>query len=135
MEQDQQFVEYIVKAIVEHPDEVVINRKVDEQGILLELTVNREDMGKIIGKEGRTAKSIRTLLKVLGAKTDQRISFMIVEPEGGVVPIPEGNGEEGAEMPAAELPAEPAAPTEGEGAVSEAEAVKKEAEAAADLDI
>ncbi len=84
-EQDQEFVEYVVKAIVEKPDKVKINRSVDERGVLLELEVDPEDMGKIIGKAGATAKSIRTLLRVLGAKSDARFNLKIVEPGGGEV--------------------------------------------------
>ena len=80
---DQEFVEYVVKAIVDHPEKVEIKRTVDERGVLLELVVDPEDMGKIIGKSGATAKSIRTLLRVLGAKNDARFNLKIVEPEGG----------------------------------------------------
>ena len=78
--QDQEFVEMIVKAIVENPDKVKTERSVDERGVLIELTVDPEDMGKIIGKEGKTAKSIRTLLRVLGAKSNARVNLKIVEP-------------------------------------------------------
>lgn len=83
-EQDQEFVEYVVKAIVEKPEKVKIKRSVDERGVLLELEVDPEDMGKIIGKAGATAKSIRTLLRVLGAKSDARFNLKIVEPGGRV---------------------------------------------------
>src|SRR3972149_2128780 len=79
---DQEFVEYVVKAIVEHPDGVSTKRTVDEMGVLIELTVAPEDMGQIIGKEGRTAKSLRTLLRVLGAKNNARVNLKIIEPEG-----------------------------------------------------
>jgi len=82
-ENDQEFVEYVVKAIVDNPQDVKVERRIDEMGVLLSLTVNPEDMGKIIGKEGRTAKSLRTLLRVLGAKKNARINMKIVEPEGG----------------------------------------------------
>lgn len=81
-EQDVEFVETVVKAIVDYPDDVKTKRSVDEMGVLIELTVHPEDMGKIIGKEGRTAKSIRTLLRVLGAKNNARVNLKIVEPEG-----------------------------------------------------
>ena len=83
---DQEFVETVVKAIVDNPNDVKTTRSVDEMGVLIELTVNPEDMGKIIGKEGRTAKSIRTLLRVLGAKNNARVNLKIVEPEGGKRP-------------------------------------------------
>lgn len=83
MNEDQAFVETVVKAIVDNPTDVKTKRSVDEMGVLIELTVNAEDMGKIIGKEGRTAKSIRTLLRVLGAKNNARVNLKIIEPEGG----------------------------------------------------
>jgi len=81
-EKDQAFVEYIVKQLVDNPDKVTITRTVDERGVLLELGVDPSDMGKIIGKSGATAKSIRTLLRVLGAKDDARYNLKINEPEG-----------------------------------------------------
>ena len=82
-QQDQQFVEYIVKAIVDHPDDVSTERTIDEMGTLVSLHVNAEDMGTIIGKEGRTAKALRTLLRVLGAKNNARVNLKIIEPEDG----------------------------------------------------
>lgn len=82
VEMDQAFVEYVVKAIVDNPDAVVVTRTVDDRGVLLELTVDPEDMGKIIGKAGATAKALRTLLRVLGAKSDARFNLKIVDPEG-----------------------------------------------------
>lgn len=82
MEKDQKFVEDVVRAIVDTPDQVKTERRIDEMGVLIELTVAPEDMGKIIGKEGRTAKAIRTLLRVLGAKNNARVNLKIVEPEG-----------------------------------------------------
>jgi len=82
-DKDKNFVEYVVKAIVDNPDKVQVERKVDEMGVLIELTVAPEDMGKIIGKEGQTAKAIRTLLRVLGAQINARINLKIIEPEGG----------------------------------------------------
>jgi len=81
-QKDQEFVEMVVKQIVDKPDKVKTERKVDEMGVLIELTVDPEDMGKIIGKEGKTAKSIRTLLRVLGAKEHARVNMKIIEPEG-----------------------------------------------------
>lgn len=83
--QDQEFVEYIVKAFVDNPSDVKTERKIDEMGVLIELSVNPDDMGKIIGKEGRTAKALRTLLRVLGAKENARINLKITEPEGSQV--------------------------------------------------
>lgn len=82
VEADKEFVEYVVKALVSNPDAVEVNRSVDDMGVLLELTVDPADMGKVIGKAGATAKSIRTLLRVLGAKNDARVNLKIMEPEG-----------------------------------------------------
>ena len=82
-EADQEFVEYVVGHLVTKPEAVVTKRTIDELGVLIELTVDREDMGVVIGKEGKTAKAVRTLLRVLGAKNDSRINLKIVEPEGG----------------------------------------------------
>jgi predicted RNA-binding protein YlqC (UPF0109 family) len=79
---DKEFVEYVVKALVSHPDDVSVKRSVDDMGVLLELSVNPEDMGKVIGKAGATAKSIRTLLRVLGSRNDARVNLKIIEPEG-----------------------------------------------------
>lgn len=78
---DQLFVEQIVKQIVEKPEEVVIERTVDEMGVLITLKVSKDDMGKIIGKGGQTAKAIRVLLRVIGSKNNSRVNLKIVEPE------------------------------------------------------
>ena len=75
---DQQFVEYIVKSVVGHPDDVVVERIIDEKGVLLSLTVNPEDLGRVIGKRGVTAQSLRTLLRALGTKNDARYNLKIV---------------------------------------------------------
>lgn len=82
MEQDQQFLEYVVKALVDNPNDVKINRTVDEMGVLLTLSVNKDDMGKVIGRSGQTAKAIRTILRVVGMKNDARVNLKIEEPEG-----------------------------------------------------
>ena len=82
MEQDQQFLEYVVKALVDNPQDVTINRTLDEMGVLLTLTVNKDDMGKVIGRSGATAKAIRTILRVVGMKNDARVNLKIEEPEG-----------------------------------------------------
>lgn len=79
-EKEQEFLEYIVKSIVDYPDDVKTERKIDPMGVLLELTINPADMGKIIGKQGQTAKAIRTLLRVLGAKLRARLNLKIAEP-------------------------------------------------------
>lgn len=76
---DQQFVEFVVKAIVGNPDAVQVERSVDEKGVLLELTVDPEDLGRVIGKRGATAQSIRTLLRALGTKNDARYNLKIVD--------------------------------------------------------
>ena len=83
MFEDQQFLETVVKALVDHQDDVKINRTVDEMGVLLTLDVHAEDMGKIIGRSDNTAKAIRTLLRVVGMKHDARVNLKINEPEGG----------------------------------------------------
>lgn len=79
---DQEFVEYVVKSIVDHPDDVKLERSIDEMGVLITLSVNPEDMGQIIGRQGATAKSIRTLLRVIGARNNARVNLKIAEPEG-----------------------------------------------------
>ena len=76
---DQQFVEYIVKSLVSYPDDVVVDRIVDEKGVLLSLTVNPEDLGRVIGKRGATAQSLRSLLRALGTKNDARYNLKIVD--------------------------------------------------------
>jgi predicted RNA-binding protein YlqC (UPF0109 family) len=76
---DQQFVEYVVKALVGNPDAVSVNRTVDERGVLLELTVDPDDLGRVIGKRGATAQSLRTLLRALGTKNDARYNLKIVD--------------------------------------------------------
>lgn len=83
---DQEFVEFIVKSIVDNPEDVKIERTVDEMGVLISLTINPADMGQIIGRQGSTAKSIRTLLRVIGAKNNARVNFKIIEPEGSTRP-------------------------------------------------
>jgi len=83
MEPDHEFLEYVIKAMVEQPNEVVVKRSVDEMGVLLTLDVNRADMGTIIGKDGQTAKAIRTLLRVVGMKHNARVNLKINEPIGG----------------------------------------------------
>lgn len=84
--QDQEFLEYIVKNIVSTPDDVKIERTVDEMGVLLTLHINQADMGYVIGKKGATARSIRTLLKIVGAKNNARVNLKIYEPEGSRPP-------------------------------------------------
>ncbi len=82
---DKDFLEFIIKSLVDHPDEVKIDRKVDEMGVLLSLKVNPEDMGVIIGRAGATARSIRSLVRIVGLKNHARVNLKIEEPEGGRV--------------------------------------------------
>ena len=82
MEQDQSFVEGIVKSIVNHPGDVRTERIVDERGVLITLHINPEDMGYVIGRQGQTARALRTLLKIVGAKNNARVNLKIYEPEG-----------------------------------------------------
>ena len=76
---DQQFVEYVIKSLVTKPDEVKVERRIDEKGVLIELTVDPEDLGRVIGKRGATAQSVRTLLRALGTKNDARYNLKIVD--------------------------------------------------------
>jgi len=80
---DKDFLEYVIKALVDHPNDVKIERKVDEMGVLLSLKVNPEDMGQIIGRAGSTAKAIRSLVRIVGLKNHARVNLKIEEPEGG----------------------------------------------------
>ncbi len=77
------FLEYVVKLMVSAPDEVVVTRTVDDLGVLITLKVGKDDMGRIIGKEGQTARSLRTLLRVIGSRNNLRVNMKILEPEGG----------------------------------------------------
>jgi predicted RNA-binding protein YlqC (UPF0109 family) len=84
MQKDQEFLDYVIKALVDNPGEVKTTRTVDEMGVLLTLEVGAADMGKIIGRQGNTAKSIRTLLRVVGMKNNSRVNLKINEPVGGL---------------------------------------------------
>ena len=88
MEMDQKFVEDVVKAIVNNPSDVKTQRTIDERGVLITLDVNPADMGYVIGRQGQTARSIRTLLKIVGAKNNARVNLKINEPAGGRGPAP-----------------------------------------------
>ena len=79
---DQEFVEHIVKSLVNHPDDVVLERKIDEMGVLLTLKVNPADMALVIGKNGSTARAIRTLARIIGLRNHAQVNFKIEEPEG-----------------------------------------------------
>ncbi|MBM3257568.1 MAG: KH domain-containing protein [Candidatus Liptonbacteria bacterium] len=89
---DREFLEYLVKALVDHPEDVKVDRKVDEMGVLLSLRVNPLDMGQVVGRQGATAKAIRSLLRIVGIKNNARVNLKIEEPEGSTRP-PRGNGE------------------------------------------
>ncbi len=82
---DKEFLESLIKALVDNPDDVKVDRKVDEMGVLLSLKVNPQDMGQIIGREGNTAKAIRSLVRIVGLKNHARVNLKIEEPEGGRV--------------------------------------------------
>ena len=105
IEKDQEFVESLVRWIVSHPEDVKTERKVDEMGVLITLHINPEDMGYVIGRQGQTARAIRTLLKIVGAKNNARVNLKIYEPEGSRRPRRERPMEEsredtlGADMP------------------------------------
>lgn len=104
---DQQFVEYIVKTLVNNPDKVIVDRQIDEKGVLLSLTVDPEDVGRVIGRRGATAQSIRTLLRALGTKNDARYNLKIV------------NDEAAPRAPRDDTPAAEAAPAESNEPVAE----------------
>jgi hypothetical protein len=86
---DQDFLEYLVKSIVDHPDDVKIERKVDDMGVLLILRVNAQDMGQVVGRQGATAKAIRSLLRIVGIKNNARVNLKIEEPEGSTRVAPQ----------------------------------------------
>lgn len=98
---DKEFLEFIIKALVDNPAEVKVDRKVDEMGVLLSLKVSPEDMGQIIGRQGQTAKAIRSLVRLVGLKHHARVNLKIEEPEGGRRPAQgkkeESSGAEGLE--------------------------------------
>lgn len=132
---DKEFVEYVVKALVSHPDDVSVRRSVDDMGVLLELSVNPEDMGKVIGKAGATAKSIRTLLRVLGSRNDARVNLKIIEPEGSEFAEGQGGGAAaGGAAAAGAAAAEGAAPAAQAGPDHESEMISRTKREFADLD-
>ena len=79
---DREFLEFVVKSIVDHPEDVKVDRRIDELGVLLVLKVNRQDMGQVVGREGSTAKAIRSLLRIVGVKNNARVNLKIEEPAG-----------------------------------------------------
>ena len=106
---DQQFIEYIVKSVVGHPDDVLVDRIIDEKGVLLTLTVNPEDLGRVIGKRGVTAQSLRTLLRALGTKNDARYNLKIVNNDGQVGATVSSDDREPAQTNFQATPVEPTA--------------------------
>jgi len=91
---DQEFLEYLVKSIVENPDDVEVTRKVDEMGVLLSLKVNPKDMGLVVGRQGSTAQALRSLLRIVGVRNNARVNLKIEEPEGSTrTPRAPGNRE------------------------------------------
>ena len=131
---DQQFVEYIVKTLVNSPEKVEVERKIDEKGVLLSLSVDPEDVGRVIGKRGATAQSIRTLLRALGTKNDARYNLKIVNtdaPEGEAHEAPKAKEEE----PSEPLTDEALEEAEEEEKSDLAEKTRQELEDLDDLDI
>src|ERR1035437_4719049 len=104
---DQQFIEYIVKSLVGKPDAVKVDRRIDEKGVLLELIVDPEDLGRVIGKRGATAQSLRTLLRALGTKNDARYNLKIIDT--GPAPQRRDDRDDNAQ-PAQDVPAAADAP-------------------------
>ena len=145
---DQQFVEYIVKTLVNNPDKVVVDRQIDEKGVLLSLTVDPEDVGRVIGRRGATAQSIRTLLRALGTKNDARYNLKIVNDEAAPAKAPaeaapaadEANStdiapEAEADAEATEAPADTTEDEESDPAADLAEKTRAELADYDDLDI
>ena len=118
-EKDAEFVEFVVKSIVDNPDDVKAERKVDEMGVLITLHVHSSDMGMVIGKDGTTAKALRTLLRVVGARNNARVNLKISEPEGGRQPRKEEAVAEKEEAPKKEEKTEEKKKEEAEDLVSD----------------
>ena len=126
---DQQFVEYIVKSLVEHPDDVIVDRIIDEKGVLLTLTVNPEDLGRVIGRRGATAQSLRTMLRALGMKNSARYNLKIVnndQPDENGAPSADAS-EDSTDEPVADV-AEPEVTEEAENAAEEEEDTEEDGE-------
>lgn len=115
---DEQFVEFIVRSVVNNPDAVVVKRTIDEKGVLLELTVDPEDLGRVIGKRGATAQSLRTLLRALGTKNDARYNLKIVDNGTGKSYAAESDGDAAGEQPARQKKGD-GAPVEENGQTSQ----------------
>jgi uncharacterized protein len=136
---DQQFIEYVVKSLVGKPEAVHIDRRIDEKGVLLELTVDPEDLGRVIGKRGATAQSLRTLLRALGTKNDARYNLKIVDNGVGAPPASRDNDDKKASSTAsAKSSSAAAAPADDEDEDTEdaqtSDRLRKAREELADLD-
>lgn len=114
---DQQFVEYVVKAIVDNPEAVSTVRTVDEMGVLITLTVDQNDLGQVIGRQGATARAIRTLLRVVGAKNSARVNLKINEPEGSRPPRPQRMEQQSYQQQPSYQQSEQAAPSQASSAI------------------
>lgn len=133
---DQQFIEYIVKSLVGNPEAVVIERTIDEKGVLLELTVDPEDLGRVIGKRGATAQSLRTLLRALGTKNDARYNLKIVdngEPRPASTPAQQSDNDDVASDDTSTTD-EPASTSDDEEPAEESDRLKNTRKELADLD-
>ena len=131
---DQQFVEYIVKTLVNNPDKVSVDRKIDEKGVLLSLTVDPEDVGRVIGKRGVTAQSIRMLLRALGTKQDARYNLKIVNTDEDGEPREARKTEKPEAAPAEEAEVEVEETLEEEPEAETSELAEKTRAELADLD-
>lgn len=130
---DQQFVEYIVKTLVNNPEKVTVDRQIDEKGVLLSLTVDPEDVGRVIGRRGATAQSIRTLLRALGTKNDARYNLKIVNDDAPRSEKSANNEPKEAAEVAEPTPAEEPAPITEETEEAAAEEPAEESDEASDL--
>ena len=115
---DQQFIEFVVKSLVNNPDAVQVDRRVDEKGVLLELTVDPEDLGRVIGKRGATAQSLRTLLRALGTKNEARYNLKIVDNGPGDYHRQDESGESGGYKQDSDAPVNDDQPAGGSDAVT-----------------
>jgi predicted RNA-binding protein YlqC (UPF0109 family) len=133
---DQQFIEFVVKSLVGKPDAVQVKRTIDEKGVLLELTVDPEDLGRVIGKRGATAQSLRTLLRALGTKNDARYNLKIVDNGVGGGPARDNSAatQQDDAAPANDGGDEPAAESNEEAVAEEAAEVVEEEQAKAETD-
>ncbi len=91
---DQEFLENVIKALVVHPEDVKVTRNVDEMGVLLSLKINPEDMGQVIGRQGSTARAVRSLLRIVGLRNNARVNLKIEEPEGSTRKAPRASADE-----------------------------------------